>query len=104
MTNLPPLLVDRFLARSATQALDLATGDMVIVRRRAWRHRSEEERWAEHCAHFLHLSHHAICALIDYGPCGGAQSFEAWRSDGVWIGEASRARDCIGLADRYLQS
>src|SRR6188474_3144168 len=49
----PTLFADRFLWRSGTRAIDLATGECVILRVSAAGTRQEQIAWTERCARAL---------------------------------------------------
>jgi DNA-binding NtrC family response regulator/predicted negative regulator of RcsB-dependent stress response len=98
------LIADRFLVSDGRDALDLATGDRVELVLSAIGGTTEQLRWARRCERLACLHHRRIARLIDYGPLGETRRFEAWRSDGVWIGPAREGARARRSAERFLRA
>src|SRR2546428_9055348 len=78
------LIADRFVALDESSALDLATGERVVLIVTSADGVSEQRRWALDCERWQKLHHPAIARLVDYGAVGASQRFEAWdRRPGV---------------------
>jgi hypothetical protein len=89
------LVADRFLVCNQETTIDLASGDRVELALSANGGVAEQARWAMRCERLARLHHRSIARLLDYGPIGEAQRFEAWRCDGRWCGslhESERVR------------
>jgi DNA-binding NtrC family response regulator/tetratricopeptide (TPR) repeat protein len=77
-TRLMLLLADRFVMENARQAIDLATGERVLLTISAAGGQTEQRRWALRCDTLQKLHHPAVARLLDYGAIGESQRFEAW--------------------------
>jgi DNA-binding NtrC family response regulator len=86
-----PLVADRFLQHRDGRAFDMATGDRVVLRIEAAQGTSEQARWSVRCDTLQKLHHRGIAPLVDFGPLGVSQRFEAWRCESVWSGSAAEA-------------
>jgi len=75
------LLADRFVASRDGTVLDLATGHRVDFTIAPVRSEIEGRRWALRCDARQKLHHPALPPLIDYGPFGRAERFEARQPD-----------------------
>ncbi len=74
----PLLFADRFFVTQPEQAIDLATGDPVWIRRVSLANRRAQDAWLRRCAALSALSHPHLVPLADFGPAGQASCFEAW--------------------------
>src|SRR5574338_1410822 len=72
-----PLIASRFL-ETREGVLDLATGDLVTLRRLPPCERTDEGAWRDACERLLHLWHEDLPTLIDYGHFGDGR-FEAYQ-------------------------
>jgi len=86
------LLVDRFAVDDATHAIDLATGDPIVLTIASAGGHADQTRWAIRCDMLMHLHHRHIAPLVDYGAFGATRRFEAWRGGPLWRGSHT-ARD-----------
>ncbi|MGE0705237.1 MAG: hypothetical protein AB7P22_15005, partial [Vicinamibacterales bacterium] len=75
------LVADRFVMNDERLATDLATGETARVIVESSGSPSEQLRWTLRCEWFAQLRHPSIAPLIDYGPIGETQRFEAWRCE-----------------------
>jgi hypothetical protein len=98
------LLVDRFVALDATRAVDLATGDSIVLTVTSAGGASDQKRWALRCDTFLALRHFSIASLVDYGLFGPTQRFEAWRCGPEWCGAQSAAQRAVHRASTFLRA
>ena len=80
------LIADRFAADDRGRTFDLATGKRVCMVLSSAGGSAEQIAWAERCAWFATFMHPSIAPLVDYGPLGETQRFEAWRADPGWLG------------------
>jgi len=77
---------DRFARVDRDRAVDLATGDGVLLRVGLAGGESDERRWMARCDLLHRLQHPALARLVDYGAFGERQRFEAWRCGPAWRG------------------
>jgi two-component system, NtrC family, response regulator HydG len=75
----PVLVADRFCVTRAGHAIDLATGEPVWIRTRAFASADERERWLRFAATLCNASHPHLIGLADFGPVGPSADFEAWQ-------------------------
>ncbi len=97
------LVADRFVRRADGSAVDLATGLRVHLRLAAV-DAALDARWAAECDLFARLRHPAIAPLVDYGPIGRAERFEAWQCGPVWDGSPAEANAARSSACRFLRA
>jgi DNA-binding NtrC family response regulator len=98
------LVADRFMMMTSEMAVDLATGDRVILRASVGGGAAEQARWANRCQTFHTRYHPALAALVDYGSLGETQRFEAWACGAVWSGGRRTGERASGAVTRLLQS
>jgi DNA-binding NtrC family response regulator len=83
------LVLDRFVASGGDRAVDLATGDVVLLRIRAKLDDADERKRAEAAALVSPLRISGMAALLDYGTGGRQAWVEAYRPgsvDGIGCG------------------
>ena len=73
------IVADRFGAASDGSAIDLATGAAVMLKIGTDGGAAEQTRWSLRCDALQKMHHPRLAALIDYGPLGESQRFEAWQ-------------------------
>jgi DNA-binding NtrC family response regulator/tetratricopeptide (TPR) repeat protein len=98
------LLADRFVVDEEQPAIDLATGDRVLLTITSAGGPSDQRRWALRCDVLQKLHHPSIARLIDYGPIGESRRFEAWRCGGEWRGPDARSEAVRGGASAVLRA
>ena len=96
------LIADRFLLDEHGHAVDLATGEPVLLRHATAAGASEQVRWAERCAWLASVAHPSLAVLVDYGVVGEATRFEAWRVAAPWHGGAHAAQAVVARASAFL--
>lgn len=96
------LIGDRFLLDEQGRAVDLATGEQVVLRQCTAGGPSEQARWAERCAWLASIVHPALAPLLDYGVFGEATRFEAWCVSLMWRGSAQAAQAVVARASAFL--
>jgi DNA-binding NtrC family response regulator len=101
------LIADRFAVGAQGDAIDLATGERVVLVVGMIEDRAETARWAARCEWFATLHHRDIARLVDYGALGDRRRFEAWRAAERWggavqAGEQARERAVAFLAANGL--
>jgi hypothetical protein len=98
------IVADRFGATSDGGAIDLATGAAVRLKIGIGGGAAKRTRWSLRCDALQNIHHPGLAALIDYGPLGESQRFEAWQCAASQRGspeEAARVLDTLeapGLA------
>ena len=98
------LLADRFVVDEEQPAIDLATGDHVLLTITAAGGHSDQRRWAVRCDVLQKLHHPSIARLIDCGTIGESRRFEAWRCGGDWRGPAARSEAVRTRASAVLRA
>src|SRR5262249_18389055 len=101
------LLADRFVIDAVWQdktqiALDLATGNRVILTLASAGGASEQGRWGLRCHTLQNLHHPVLAPLLDYGAVGEVQRFEAWRCEAVPSGTWAAAESARLVAADVL--
>ena len=71
------LMADRFAIDDRGRALDLATGARVTLTVGTAGGVSEQLRWSARCAALHALHHRRLAQLLDFGPIGETERFEA---------------------------
>src|SRR6185503_5494330 len=78
------LIADRFVVTDASSALDLATGERVVLSVTSAGGVTDQRRWLLECERLQKLHQAGSARLVDYGAVGESQRFEAWdRKPGV---------------------
>src|SRR5712671_4270654 len=72
------IVADRFGVTSDGRAIDLATGATVVLKIGAGGGPAEQTRWSLQCDGLQKLHGPRVATLVDYGPLGETQRFEAW--------------------------
>jgi DNA-binding NtrC family response regulator/tetratricopeptide (TPR) repeat protein len=98
------LLADRFAVIDATHAIDLATGDPIVLTVASAGGPSDQSRWALRCDTLMNLRHRCIAPLIDYGACGATQRFEAWRCGHGTQGSGRDRERALHRATNFLRA
>jgi DNA-binding NtrC family response regulator len=99
-----PLFADRFISQDGTHAMDLATGERVVLVMSRTGEEAERCRWEERCDTLQKLHHPVLAELVDYGDVGNAQCFEAWRCQSVWSGPSPVAAEITERASAVLEA
>ncbi len=103
------LVADRFVVAdegacgTATRALDLATGEDVLLLTEDGR-TDADRAWASRCEWFQRLRHFAIAPLLDYGSCGASRRFEVWRCGASARRESGTATETRTAVGRFLEA
>ncbi len=103
------LVADRFVVANegvggtATRALDLATGEDVLLLTGDGR-TDADRAWASRCEWFQRLRHRAIAPLLDYGSWGASQRFEVWRCGAAARGDSGTAKETRTAVGRFLEA
>ena len=97
------LIADRFVVHEG-RAVDLGSGDEVLLITSSAGGASEQRRWALRCQRFANIHHPSIARLLDFGALGEARRFEAWRAGGVWNGAQILATHALGQANMLLRA
>lgn len=95
------IVADRFVL-SDDGAYDLATGETLVLRTSAAGGPTDQMRWAIRCDWLARLWHPALAELVDYGPFGESQRFEAWRCGRPWAGGAEGAECAVRHVNAFL--
>ncbi|MEO8257343.1 MAG: sigma-54 dependent transcriptional regulator [Acidobacteriota bacterium] len=98
------LLADRFVVDEEQTAIDLATGERVLLIVTSAGGDSDQRRWALRCDVLQRLHHPSMARLIDYGALGESRRFEAWRCGGDWRGSAARSEAVLRSATVVLRA
>ncbi len=98
------LLADRFVVVDDGRAVDLATGDLVLLTIESAGGPSDELRWVARCDFFRRVRHPALAPLVDYGAVGESQRFEAWCGCSPWAGAAAEAEAIGRAASSFLHA
>ena len=64
------LIADRFVVIDAASALNLATGERIVLIVTSAGGATEQRRWALDCERLQKLHHPEIAHLVDYGAAG----------------------------------
>lgn len=72
------VVADRFLCGTAGSAVDLASGERVLLRSCARREPRLQAEWSVRCASLFDLWHPNLATLVDFGLIGDTGVFEAW--------------------------
>jgi DNA-binding NtrC family response regulator/tetratricopeptide (TPR) repeat protein len=98
------LVADRFVVRDDERAVDLSSGEEIMLVASAAGGPSEQARWTLRCDRWSRLYHPAIARLVDYGIVGEMRRFEAWRCGPPWQGGRAAAAQAIGQAAAFLRA
>ena len=98
------LVADRFVVSAEGRAIDLSSGEEVLLVIGAAGRPSEQARWAGRCDRLSRLRHRGLAPLIDYGPLGEARRFEAWGCGAPWRGSREQAARAVTEANRFLRA
>jgi len=98
------LIADRFVAVSEEHAVDLATGERVLMVCSTSGGITEERRWVLRCEWLFETRHQSIAELVDYGALSEARRFEAWRCGLPWTGSSRALQSAVDAAGRFLRS
>src|SRR5262249_46550955 len=63
----------------------------------------DARRWMARCDDLHRLRHPSIAPLVDYGPIGELERFEAWMGAGRWRGADEHARRSVAAASALLR-
>ena len=97
------LIADRFVVHEG-RAVDLGSGDEVLLITSSAGGAAEQRRWALRCQRFANIHHPSIARLLDFGALGEARRFEAWRAGGVWNGARAVAAHALSQANMLLRA
>jgi DNA-binding NtrC family response regulator len=97
------LIADRFIVHEG-RAIDLGSGDEVVMVISSAGGAAEQLRWALRCQRLARLHHPSLARLLDFGMLGEARRFEAWRASGVWNGSRLLAVHALRQANALLQA
>ena len=103
----PAVFADRFLLAPSGDAVDLATGEAVRLRRVAPADRARADAWLRRCAALSAFWHPHIVPLIDFGAVGRNGYFEAWacaREIARWNMRDETSADAVAAAIDFLSS
>jgi DNA-binding NtrC family response regulator/tetratricopeptide (TPR) repeat protein len=101
------LIADRFAEidnAKERRAIDLATGDHVVLVTGPAATGSEPIRRAVRCDFFSRLHHRGIARLVDYGPIDDGQWFEAWRCGLSWRRARADGEQVISRVRAFLRA
>ena len=106
------LVADRFVVERSENderlamenAVDLATGAVVVLGISSAGGVSEQTRWTLRCDGLHRLHHRSIAPLLDFGMVGESSRFEAWRCGRTWQGSPDVARVIQTRADHFFRS
>jgi DNA-binding NtrC family response regulator len=98
------LFANRFALADEHRAIDLASGRDVTLAVTSAGGASDERRWAARCDMLQKLRHRSIASLVDYGPVGEHERFEAWDCGAEWHGAAQRAGEIALRAAKFLNA
>lgn len=104
------VIADRFVAVSDDYAVDLATGERVLMVCTTSGGIAEERRWVLRCEWLFETRHRSIAELVDYGALSETKRFEAWRCDSPWTrlrsrsGSSRAVQSAVDAAGRFLRS
>ena len=98
------LIADRFVAVSEKHAIDLATGERVLIVCSTSGGITEERRWVLRCEWLFEMRHRSIAELVDYGGLSETKRFEAWRCGDPWTGSSRALQSAIDAAGSFLRS
>ena len=99
------LFADRYVQLTGGSALDLATAEEVVVRRRPAAPVAARSTWAIRCSELLSLWHPFLIELIDFGAVGAAERFEVLRvtrPGRLWTRREASAGWAIASVVRFL--
>ncbi len=98
------LVADRFVVVHDERAVDLSTGEEIVLLVSTAGGPREQTRWALRCDRWSRLYHPAIARLVDYGIVGEMRRFEAWRAGPPWQGSRTAREQAIGQAAAFLRA
>lgn len=95
------LVADRFVVYEDGRAIDAATAmRVVLIVTRADR----MAEWTDRCDAMQRIRHQAIAPLIDFGPVGRSERFEAWQCGPHWTGAAAAGASARAAACDFLRA
>ena len=95
------LMADRFAVTEGACAVDLATGGAVLLRVEPIDDVGHA-RWTLRRDTLGRLRHRSLAPLVDYGPLGASNRFEAWSMAGPWRGAADAERRARASVAAFL--
>ena len=98
------LVADRFVVMDDERAVDLSSGEEIVLLASTAGGPCEQTRWTLRCDRWARLYHPAIARLVDYGIVGEMRRFEAWRCGPPWQGGRAAAAQAIGQASAFLRA
>jgi DNA-binding NtrC family response regulator len=98
------LVADRFVVQDDGCAWDLATAARVSLTIASTGGLGEERRWLLRCDALHRVRHRALAPLVDFGPLGVAQRFEAWECGARWRGAADDALRAQRLVAQFMET
>ncbi len=101
------VFADRFVVGPSGEAVDLATGEAVWLRRVSPAGRGQADTWLGRCAALSAFWHPNIVPLVDYGAVGRDGFFEAWacpRAAKRWKRRDEATAGAIAAAMAFLSS
>jgi DNA-binding NtrC family response regulator/tetratricopeptide (TPR) repeat protein len=98
------LVADRFAVMDDERAIDLSSGEEIMLVSSTAGSLSEQTRWTLRCDRWSRLYHPAIARLVDYGIVGEMRRFEAWSCGPPWQGGRAAAAQAIGQAAAFLRA
>jgi DNA-binding NtrC family response regulator/tetratricopeptide (TPR) repeat protein len=98
------LVADRFVVMHDGRAVDLSTGEEIMLLASTAGGPTEQTRWAIRCDRWSQLYHPAIARLVDYGIVGEMRRFEAWRCGPPWRGSQAAGEQAIGQVAAFLRA
>ena len=98
------LVADRFVVMDDERAVDLSSGEEIVLLASRAGGLAEQTRWTLRCDRWSRLYHPAIARLVDYGVVGEMRRFEAWRCGPPWQGGRAAAAQAVGQASAFLRA
>jgi len=98
------LIADRFAVGDNGDAIDLATGERVLIVMGTAGGVTDERRWSERCERLQAIVHRSVAPLVDFGLVGESSRFEAWGCGAVWRGSPDEADAVRMRATRFLRA
>jgi DNA-binding NtrC family response regulator/tetratricopeptide (TPR) repeat protein len=98
------LVADRFVVMDDERAVDLSSGEEIMLLASTAGDPYEQTRWTLRCDRWARLYHPAIARLVDYGIVGETRRFEAWRCGPSWRGGRAAAAQAVGRMSAFLRA
>ena len=98
------LVADRIGVMRDGRAVDLSTGEEIVLLASTAGGPCEQTRWALRCDRWSQRYHPAIARLVDYGIVGEMRRFEAWRGGPPWQGSRAAREQATGQAAAFLRA